>query len=285
MIKQKTIARSVSVSGKGVHSGHSVHLTLHPAPIDEGVVFRRVDGHEPISIPAVVNTIANAQGCTSLEKHGTTLATVEHMLAALSGLNIDNIYIDVDAPEIPIMDGSAYCFVQSLQSAGIEEQAKARRYLRILRPVCVEDSNKTLKIEPYDGFKMHATIGFEHPLVQQYPQQGSIDLQNTDDFIELSKARTFGFLADYEYLKTQQLAQGADLDNVVVIGEDKVINPEGLRFPDELVKHKMLDMLGDLYLIGSPLLGSVTAYRTGHALNHLLLHEILAQEDAWEYVS
>lgn len=283
MIKQRTPKKVIQATGVGLHSGEKVFLTLRPAPINTGIIFRRTDLDPVVEIPALYDYVCDTTLCTSLQHQGVKVATVEHLLSALAGLGIDNAYIDVNAPEIPIMDGSAAPFVFLIQSAGIREQNAAKRFIRILKPICVESGGKSVKFLPYDGYKVSFTIDFDHPVFNDKPQSATFDFGSSSYAKEVCRARTFGFLSDYEKLREADLAKGGSLDNAIVVDDYRVLNDDGLRFHDEFVKHKVLDAIGDLYLLGSGLIGAFEGYKSGHELNNRLLKELVAHQDAWEY--
>ncbi|MCH9770534.1 MAG: UDP-3-O-acyl-N-acetylglucosamine deacetylase [Gammaproteobacteria bacterium] len=282
MIKQRTLKNVIRATGIGVHSGEKVYLTLRPAPPNTGVVFCRTDLDPVVQIPARVENIGDTSLSTCLVRDGARVATVEHLLSALSGLGIDNAYIDLTSPELPIMDGSSGPFVFLIQSAGVEEQNAHKKFIRIKRKVCVKDGDKTAQISPYDGFKVDFKIDFDHPIFNEGNKEATLDFSSTSYVKEISRARTFGFLSDYEYIRKNNLALGASLDNAIVIDEFKVLNQDGLRYPDEFVRHKILDVVGDLYLLGHSVIGQFKGYKSGHALNSKLLNAILAAENAWE---
>lgn len=290
MPKQRTIKHRISTTGIGLHSGQKVTLVLYPAPVNTGIVFRRVDVDPAVELPAHASYVGDTTLATSLTKDGVKLSTVEHLLSAIAGLGIDNLYIDVDAAEIPIMDGSAAPFVFLLQSAGIQNQTAAKRFIRILRPIQVEEGEpgtpqyKSAKFMPHEGFKVAFTIEFNHPLFNG-AQSLEMDLSATSFVKEVSRARTFGFKAEYEWLRSRNLALGGSLDNAIVIDDFKILNEDGLRYQDELVRHKILDAIGDLSMLGSPIVGAFEGYKSGHAMNNLLLRALLAEQDAWEYVT
>lgn len=285
MIKQRTLKNVVRATGVGVHTGEKVYLTLRPAPVNTGIIFRRTDLKPAVEIPASVQYIGDTSLSTCLTKDNARVATVEHLLSALAGVGIDNLYIDITSPELPIMDGSAGPFVFLIQSAGIEEQKAAKEFIRIKRKIKTKDGDKTVMVEPYNGFKVNFSIDFDHPLFNETNQAASIDFSTTSYVKEVSRARTFGFLSDYEYIRKDNLAKGASLDNAVVLDEFKILNQDGLRYPDEFVKHKILDVIGDLYLLGYSLIGSFSGYKSGHTLNSRLLGQILAQKDTWEIIT
>ena len=283
MIKQRTPKKVIQATGVGLHSGDKVLLTLRPAPINTGIVFRRIDLDPVVEIPASYDNVCDTMLCTSLQYKGAKVATVEHLLSALAGLGIDNAYIDINAPEIPIMDGSAAPFVFLIQSAGIQEQSALKRYIRILKPIRVEENGKYVQFLPYNGYKISFTIGFNHPVFDDRPQAANFDFSSTSYVKEVCRARTFGFLSDYEKLRENDLAKGGSLNNAVVVDSYRIINEEGLRFEDEFVKHEILDAIGDLYLLGSGLIGAFEGYKSGHELNNKLLRALVAKQDAWEY--
>ena len=285
MIKQRTIKNTVSATGIGVHSGDEVHLKFCPAPPNTGIIFRRIDLDIPVSIPARVKHIGDSNLSTCLIKDGVRVVTVEHLLSALSGLGIDNLYIDLTAAELPIMDGSANPFVFLLRSAGIEEQSTAKKFICIKQRVKIKDADKVAQVEPYDGFKVSFSIGFNHPLFTASNQQAVLDFSDQSYVREIARARTFGFLSDYEYMRKNNLALGASLDNSIVLDKYKILNPDGLRYVDECVKHKILDVIGDLYLLGYNLIGAFQGHKSGHALNSRLLQKLLVLQDAWEIVT
>lgn len=285
MIKQRTLKSAISATGVGVHLGEKVYLTLRPAPVNTGIVFRRIDLDTPVEIPAKAQYIGETDLCTCLVKKDVRIATVEHLLSALSGLGIDNCYVDVSLPELPIMDGSAGPFIFLVQSAGIEEQNAPKKFIRIKKTVEIRDGDKFVRVTPYDGFKVSFEINFDHPVIANSRQALTLDFSATSYMKEVARARTFGFLSDYEKIRQKNLAKGASLDNAIVLDTFKVLNEEGLRDPDEFVKHKILDAIGDLYLLGHSMIGAFSAYKSGHALNSRLLNTLLSQADAWELVT
>jgi len=285
MIYQKTLRNVIRAKGVGLHSGEQVSLTLRPAPADTGIVFRRVDLEPVVEIAATLDNVGDTRLATALCYKGVRISTVEHLLSALSGLGIDNAVVDVTAAEVPIMDGSAAPFVFLIRSAGIEEQRVAKRFLRILQSVEVSDGDKWARFSPYQGFRVDFTIDFNHPMFRGQCRQSEIDFSKTSFVREVSRARTFGFMSDIEKLREDQLALGGSLDNAVVLDDYRVVNEDGLRYRDEFVKHKMLDAIGDLYLLGHSLIGSFTGYKSGHALNNCLLRELIRQQDSWEVIS
>jgi len=285
MLRQRTLKTVINATGVGLHSGVKVRLTLRPAQPNTGIVFRRVDLDPPVDLRADPYGVGDTRMASVLEKDGVRLGTVEHLMSALAGLGVDNVYIDVDAPELPIMDGSAGPFVFLLQSAGIEEQNAPKRFLRVRKAVEVKDGDKWARLEPYDGFKLAFSIVFNHPAVAQTGTRVEVDFANDSYVRDIARARTFGFTQDVEALRDQGLALGGSLDNAIVMDEYRVLNTEGLRLPDEFVRHKVLDAIGDLYLAGHPLLAAFSAHKSGHALNNQLLRALLADAAAWELVS
>ena len=291
MLRQRTIKARVSTTGVGLHSGQRVELTLRPAAPDTGIVFRRVDLDAPVEIRAQADRVTDTRMASTLtaadEGAGASVrvATVEHLMSALAGLGIDNLYVDVTAAEIPILDGSAGSFVYLLQSAGIVEQRLPKRFVKVRTPVEVRDGEKWARLEPHNGFRLKFAIEFGHPAIDATGQDYEIDFATTSYVKEIARARTFGFVQDVEALRSAGLAQGGSLENAIVMDEYRVLNADGLRYDDEFVKHKILDAIGDLYLIGHPLLASYVAYKSGHALNNRLLRELLAQPAAYEIVS
>ncbi|CBW73846.1 UDP-3-O-[3-hydroxymyristoyl] N-acetylglucosamine deacetylase (EC 3.5.1.-) [Mycetohabitans rhizoxinica HKI 454] len=285
MLKQRTIKSIVKTVGIGLHSGRKVELTLRPAAANTGIVFCRTDLAVPVDIPASAMSIGDTRLASVLEKDGARVSTVEHLMSACAGLGIDNLYVDVTAEEIPIMDGSAASFVFLIQSAGIDEQAAAKQFIKVTRPVEVRDADKFARLEPYFGFKLKFTIDFRHPAVDKTGQELEVDFADTSYVREIARARTFGFAHEVEMMRELGLARGGSMDNAIVLDEYRVLNNDGLRYGDEFVKHKMLDAIGDLYVVGYPLLASYTAYKSGHGLNNALLRELLAHEDAYEIVT
>lgn len=283
MIKQRTPKKVIQATGVGLHSGEKVLLTLRPAPINTGIIFRRTDLSPVVEIPALYDQVGDTMLCTSLQKDGVKVATVEHLLSAFAGLGIDNAYVDINAPELPIMDGSAAPFVFLIQSAGIREQSAAKRFIRILKPIKIEDNGKYVQFLPYDGYKVSFTIDFDHPVFNDKPQTATFDFSSTSYVKEVCRARTFGFLSDYEKLREADLAKGGSLDNAIVVDDYRVLNEDGLRFDSEFVTHKVLDAIGDLYLLGCGLIGAFNGYKSGHGLNNRLLRELMVRQDAWEY--
>jgi UDP-3-O-[3-hydroxymyristoyl] N-acetylglucosamine deacetylase len=284
MVKQRTPKTVIQATGVGLHSGDKILLTLRPAPVNTGIIFRRTDLPGMPEVPASYKYVSDTTLCTSIEHNGVRVATVEHLLSAFSGLGIDNAYVDIDGPEVPIMDGSAAPFVFLIQSAGISDQSASKRFIRILKPVRVEDDGKYVQFTPHNGYRVSFTIEFDHPVFNNKPQTAAFDFSSTSYLKEVCRARTFGFLSEYEQLREANLAKGGSLDNAIVVDDYRVLNEDGLRFEDEFVKHKVLDAVGDLYLLGSSLIGAFEGYRSGHALNNRLLRALISTEDAWEYV-
>jgi UDP-3-O-[3-hydroxymyristoyl] N-acetylglucosamine deacetylase len=285
VLKQRTLQKKVSTTGVGLHNGEKVKLTLRPAAIDTGIVFRRTDLPGMPEIQATPDAVSDTRMCSALEKNGARVATVEHLMSALAGLGVDNIVVELDASEIPIMDGSSGPFIFLLQSAGIIEQAAAKKFMRIKKNVEIIEEDKWAKFEPYHGFKMDFTIDFAHPVFEGSGNNVKIDFADNSYIAEISRARTFGFMHEVEYLRANGLARGGSLDNAIVLDEFRVLNTDGLRYEDEFAKHKVLDAIGDLYMLGHPLLGSFTAYKSGHGLNNKLIRALLADSNAWEYVT
>ena len=285
MIKQRTLKNVIRATGVGLHTGKKIYLTLRPASINTGIVFRRVDLDIPVEIQARPENVGDTQLSTTLVKEGVRISTVEHLLSALAGFGIDNAHVDLSSDEVPIMDGSAGPFVFLIQSAGVEEQNSTKRFMRIKKIIRVEDQDKWAMFEPFDGFKVGFTIEFDHPVFNKKDCHAEIDFSTTSYVKEVSRARTFGFMRDVELLREKNLALGGSLDNAVVVDDYRVLNEDGLRYKDECVKHKILDAIGDLYLLGHSLIGSFTGYKSGHALNNRLLRELLADETAWELIS
>src|SRR5690554_1841939 len=285
MIRQRTLKNTIRATGIGLHSGEKVYLTLKPAPVDAGIIFRRTDLGPMVEIRACAENVGETMLSTTLVKDGVRVATVEHLLSAMAGLGIDNCFVELSAAEVPIMDGSAGPFVFLLQSAGIAEQDAAKRFIRIKREVTVEEGDKKATFLPFEGFKVSFSIDFDHPVFRGRTQVASVDFSSTSFVKEVSRARTFGFMRDIEYLRAHNLALGGSVDNAIVVDENAVLNEDGLRYEDEFVKHKILDAIGDLYLLGKSLIGEFHGYKSGHALNNQLLRALLSQPDAWEVVT
>jgi len=285
MLKQRTLKTLIRATGVGLHSGAKVTLVLRPAAPDSGIVFCRVDLDPPVDFKADPLLVGDTRLASCLERDGAKIATVEHLMSALAGLGIDNLYIDVDAAELPIMDGSAAPFVFLLQSAGIEEQNAPKRFLRVKKTIEVKDGDKWARLEPYDGFRLSFSIAFNHPAVAQSGTAVTVDFADNSYIREVARARTFGFMQDVEFMRDQGLALGGSLENAIVMDEYRVLNSDGLRYTDEFAKHKLLDAIGDLYLAGHPLLAAFSAHKSGHALNNVLLRTLLADSAAWEIVT
>jgi UDP-3-O-[3-hydroxymyristoyl] N-acetylglucosamine deacetylase len=285
MLKQRTLKSVIRATGVGLHSGEKVELTLRPAQPNTGIVFRRLDLAQPADVRAGAYRVGDTRLCSTLEEGGVKVATVEHLMSAFAGLGVDNAYVDLDGSEVPIMDGSASPFVFLLQSAGIVEQPVAKRFIRIKKTVQVSDGDKWARFEPYAGFKLTFSIVFNHPVFDKSSQKVVVDFAETSYVKEVARARTFGFMQDVESLRASGLAMGGSLENAVVMDEYRVLNADGLRYADEFVKHKILDAIGDLYLLGHPLIGAFSAHKSGHGLNNALLRATLADHDAWEYAS
>jgi UDP-3-O-[3-hydroxymyristoyl] N-acetylglucosamine deacetylase len=285
MLKQRTLKSAIKTTGVGLHTGARVDLTLRPAPADTGIVFHRVDLPQAIAIPADARNVGDTRLSSSLERDGAKISTVEHLMSALAGLGIDNLHVDVAGPEIPIMDGSAGPFVFLLQSAGIEEQGAPKRFLRINETVEVRQGDKWARFEPHHGFKLDFTIDFPHPVFGLENRHVVIDFAEHSYTKEVSRARTFGFMQDVEAMRAAGLALGGSLQNAIVLDEYRVLNSEGLRYDNEFAKHKVLDAIGDLYLLGHPLIGAYIAFKSGHALNNALARALLSRADAWELVT
>ena len=285
MIRQRTLKNTIRATGVGLHTGKKVYLTLRPAPVDAGIVFRRVDLETPVEIPGNPLNVRETELATSLGKGSVRISTVEHLMAAFAGLGIDNCYVDVSADEVPIMDGSAAPFVFLVQSAGILEQGAPKKFIRIKKPVEVRDGDKWARFEPFNGFKVRVEIDFNHPVFNARQQVAEVDFSTTSFVREVSRARTFGFVRDIEALRDRNLALGGSQDNAIVIDDYRVLNEDGLRYKDEFVKHKVLDVIGDLYLLGHSLIGSFSGYKPGHALNNRLLNQLVSSESAWEEVT
>ena len=285
MIKQRTLKNIIRATGVGLHTGDKVYMTLRPAAPNTGIVFRRTDLDPPVEIRARQDKVGDTRLSSTLVEGDVRVSTVEHLLSAMAGLGIDNAYVDLSAPEVPIMDGSAGPFVFLLQSAGIEEQPVAKRFIRIKKPVKVQQGDKWASFEPFEGFKVGFSIDFNHPIISKRTSRAEIDFSTTSFVKEVSRARTFGFMRDIEMLREHNLALGGSMDNAVVLDDYRVLNEDGLRYEDEFVKHKILDAIGDLYLLGHSLIGAYHAHKSGHELNNKLLRALIADASAWEEVS
>jgi UDP-3-O-[3-hydroxymyristoyl] N-acetylglucosamine deacetylase len=285
MLKQRTLKNTIRATGVGLHTGRKVLMVLRPAPANAGITFRRTDLDESIDIPATADNVGETTLGTTLVVGGAKVSTIEHLLSALAGLGIDNIVIELSSGEVPIMDGSAGPFVFLLQSAGIEEQNAPKKFVRIKKSVKVEDGDKWARFDPYDGFKVNFEIEFDHPVFRRRSQVASMDFSTTSFLREVSRARTFGFMRDLEYMRSRNLALGGNFDNAIVLDDYRVLNEDGLRYEDEFVKHKILDAIGDLYLLGHSLIGEFSGFKSGHGLNNRLLRTLIADVTAWEEVT
>ncbi|QOW21556.1 UDP-3-O-acyl-N-acetylglucosamine deacetylase [Novilysobacter avium] len=285
MLRQRTLKNVIRATGVGLHSGEKVFLTMRPAPADAGIVFRRIDLDPVVDIPARADLVTETTLCTGLSLGPANVQTVEHLMSALAGLGIDNAYIDLSAAEVPIMDGSAGPFVFLLQSAGIVEQDAAKRFIRILHPVEVRDGDKFARFEPHDGFRVGFTVVFKHPAIPDSQSRAEVEFSTINYIKEVSRARTFGFMRDLEYMRERNLGLGGSMDNAIVLDEFRVLNEDGLRYADEFVRHKILDAIGDLYLAGHAIIGAYEGFKSGHALNNKLVRALLAEQSAWEIVS
>ncbi len=285
MIRQRTLKSVVRATGVGVHTGHKVAMALRPAPPDTGIVFCRSDLPGNPCVPGLATHVTDTRMATVIEHGGARVSTIEHLMSAFAGMGIDNAFVDVSAEEVPIMDGSARTFVFLIQSAGIEEQAAPKRYVRVLKAVAIEQGDKVVRLEPFNGFKLAFSIEFDHPVFEAARSQVEIDFAEVSFVKEISRARTFGFTQDVEALRAQGLGMGGSLDNAIVIDDFRVLNSEGLRFDDEFVKHKALDAVGDLYTLGHPVIGAFFGHKSGHALNNQLVRALLAERTAWEEVT
>ena len=285
MTRQRTLKNVIRATGVGLHSGEKVFLTLRPAPVDTGIVFRRVDLEPIVEIPAQGDLVTETTLCTGLSSGPAKVQTVEHLLSAMAGLGIDNAYVELSAAEVPIMDGSAGPFVFLLQSAGIAEQEAPKRFIRIIREVEVREGDKWARFTPHDGFRLDFTVEFNHPAIPAAQSTASVDFSTARYIKEVSRARTFGFMRDLEYMRERNLGLGGSMDNAIVLDEFRVLNEDGLRYADEFVRHKILDAVGDLYLAGHPIIGAYAGYKSGHALNNKLVRALLAETSAWEQVT
>ncbi len=289
MLAQRTLKSLTRAVGVGLHSGQRVELTLRPAPPDTGIVFRRIDLPQPVDIPISAQAVTDTRMASTISSGNAKVHTVEHLMSACAGLGLDNLYIDITAEEVPILDGSAASFVFLLQSAGIEPQAAPRRFIRVIKPVEVREGEganvKWARLEPYEGYKLSFEIDFDHPAVDSTGQRVEFDMSSGAYTRDIARARTFGFTRDVEMMRSNGLALGGGLDNAIVMDDYRVLNSEGLRYKDEFVKHKILDAMGDLHLLGKPLLAAYSAFRSGHAMNNRLLRELLAHQEAWEVIT
>jgi UDP-3-O-[3-hydroxymyristoyl] N-acetylglucosamine deacetylase len=285
LIHQRTLKNLIRATGVGLHTGVKVYMTLRPAPANTGIIFRRIDLAQPVEIKATPHTVGDTRLSSCLEQDGVRVSTVEHLMSAFAGLGVDNAYVDLSAPEVPIMDGSAGPFVFLLQSAGVEEQGAPKKFIRVLNSVVVEEGEKWVRLDPHNGFKLSLSIDFDHPVFDKMRQSVAVDFSHTSYVKEVSRARTFGFMQDVETMRGQGLALGGSLDNSIVMDEYRVLNTDGLRYEDEFVKHKVLDAIGDLFLLGHPLIGAFSGHKSGHALNNQLLRRLLEDRKAWEFAS
>ena len=285
MTQQRTLKNVIRATGVGLHSGEKVYMTLRPAPVDNGIVFRRVDLDPVVEIRASAELVTETTLCTGLSHDGAKVMTVEHLMSAMAGLGVDNAYVELSSAELPIMDGSAGPFVFLLQSAGILEQGAAKRFIRIKHPVEVRDGDKFARFVPYDGFKVGFTVQFDHPMIPASQSRAEIDFSTAAYTKEVARARTFGFMRDLEYMRERNLGLGGSMDNAIVLDEFRVLNDDGLRYADEFVRHKILDAIGDLYLAGHPILGAYEGFKSGHALNNKLVRALMAERAAWEEVT
>jgi UDP-3-O-[3-hydroxymyristoyl] N-acetylglucosamine deacetylase len=285
MINQRTLKNVIRATGVAIHTGEKVFMTLRPAAVNTGIVFRRTDLEPAVEVPAFATHVGDTSMNTSLEHDGVRVSTVEHLMSAFAGLGIDNAYVDLSNAEVPIMDGSAGPFVFLIQSAGIEEQSAAKRFIRVRQPVEVRMDDKWARLDPYAGFRVSFKIDFNHPVFRSHQSFASIDFSTTSYLKEIARARTFGFMRDIEMLRERNLVLGGSMDNAVVLDDYRVLNEDGLRYEDEFVKHKVLDAIGDLYLLGHGLIGAYSGYKSGHEVNNLLLRELLEQPSAWEEVT
>jgi UDP-3-O-[3-hydroxymyristoyl] N-acetylglucosamine deacetylase len=285
MIRQRTLKNVIRATGVGLHTGEKVYLTLRPAPVDAGIVFRRIDLEPAVELRAKAENVGDTTLSSTLVEGDIRISTVEHLLSAMAGLGIDNAYVDLSAAEVPIMDGSAGPFVFLIQSAGIVEQEAPKRFIRIKKPVRVEEDDKWVQFEPFNGFKVSLSIDFDHPVFTGRSQLSEIDFSTTSFVKEVSRARTFGFMSQLESLRSRNLALGGSLDNAIVVDDYRILNEDGLRYEDEFVKHKVLDAIGDLYLLGHSLIGAFSGHKSGHDMNNRLLRTLLADAEAWELVT
>ena len=285
MLRQRTLKNTIRATGVGLHSGKKVLMVVKPAPADTGVVFRRTDLDQIIDLPAYAENVGETTLGTTLIREGSRVATIEHLMSAFAGLGIDNAYVELSAEEVPIMDGSAGPFVFLLQSAGIDELDAPKRFARILKPIQVEEGDKWARFTPFNGFKVNFEIEFNHPIFKKRDQTATMDFSTTSFLREISRARTFGFMRDLEFMRSKNLALGGTMENAIVLDDTRVLNEEGLRYEDEFVKHKILDAIGDLSLLGRSILGEFSGFKSGHALNNRLLRKLLATPDAWEEVT
>ncbi len=285
MLKQRTLKNVIRATGVGIHTGDKVYMTLRPAAPNTGIVFRRVDLDPVADIRAHALNVGDTSMNTSIAEGGAKVSTVEHLMSAFAGMGVDNAYVDLSAGEVPIMDGSAGPFVFLIQSAGIQEQNAAKQFIRVKKPVVVELEDKWARFDPYDGFRVSFRIDFSHPVFQDHTSQAEVDFSTASFLKEVARARTFGFMRDLEMLRERSLVLGGSMDNAIVLDDYRVLNEDGLRYEDEFVKHKVLDAIGDLYMLGHSLIGAYSGYKSGHELNNLLVRALLADQAAWEAVS
>jgi len=285
MAQQRTLKNVIRATGVGLHSGEKVYMTLRPAPVDKGIVFRRIDLDPIVEIPADASLVSETTLCTGLSRNGAKVMTVEHLMSAMAGLGIDNAYVELSSAELPIMDGSAGPFVFLLQSAGVQEQVAAKRFIRIKHRVEVRDGDKLASFEPHDGFRLGFTVQFDHPMIPASQSRAEVEFSTSAYTKEVARARTFGFMRDLEYMRERNLGLGGSMDNAIVLDEFRVLNDDGLRYADEFVRHKILDAIGDLYLAGHPILGAYEGFKSGHALNNKLVRALMADQTAWEEVT
>lgn len=285
MVRQRTLKNVIRATGIGIHTGKKVYLTLKPAPANTGIVFCRTDLDPVVTIEANVDNVGDTTLSTNLVKDGVRVCTIEHLMSAFAGLGIDNAYVELSGEEVPIMDGSSAPFVFLLQSAGVEEQNAPKKFIRIKSPIQAEHEDKKATLLPYEGFRVGFTIDFDHPVFEKDNCTTYLDFSSTSYVKEVSRARTFGFMRDFEYLRSKNLALGGSMDNAIAVDDFRVLNEDGLRYKNEFVKHKVLDAVGDLYLLGNSLIGQFEGYKSGHGLNHLLLRELVANRESWEVVT
>ena len=285
MTRQRTLKNTIRATGVGLHSGNKVYMTLRPAPVDHGIVFRRTDLEPVVEVPAAAGLVTETTLCTGLTCGEAKIQTVEHLMSAAAGLGVDNMIVELSSAELPIMDGSSGPFVFLLQSAGIAEQDAPKRFIRILKDVEVRDGDKVARFSPFDGYRLDFTIQFDHPMIPARQSRHTLEFSTASYIQEISRARTFGFMRDLEYMRERNLGLGGSMDNAIVLDEFRVLNEDGLRYADEFVRHKILDAIGDLYLVGGPILGAYEGYKSGHALNNKLARALLADASAWEKVS
>ena len=285
MINQRTLKNVIRATGVGLHTGKKICLTLRPAPVDTGIIFRRIDLDPVVELPAKPESVGDTRLSTALCQGDVSVSTIEHLMSAFAGLGVDNAYVELNASEVPIMDGSAGPFVFLVQSAGLTEQAKPKKFIRIKDVIRVEDGDKSAQFEPFDGFKVSFSIDFDHPIFNKSPQKAEIDFSSTSFVKEISRARTFGFMHEVEAMRERGLALGGSQNNAIVMDSYSILNKDGLRYEDEFVKHKILDAIGDLYLLGYPLIGLFSAHKSGHALNNKLLRALMQNQSAWELVT